>query len=448
MVDGVRVCVPDDLEIVTPYVLIEQQDWFEDEIRFVRACMTPGMRAIDAGANFGVYALALARCVGSAGRVWAIEPAEDTAGYLARSIVENGFQNIDLIRCALSSADGTGSLELSVRPELRSLANGAGGAEVVVRSLDSLSREHAIGEIAFVKIDVEGEEARVLAGGAGFFARENPLVMLELKHDKAVNVGIFEPLAKHGYDFFRLLPGINVLVPFYESEEVEPYHINVFACKPARAAAMSASGYLVTEIPDVEPAIAIMPDLNMLCARPYAKDLCGRWRVWAAAASATEADYLRSLYLYLAAQQLSNSVAARYRAIEQSYTLLRALLRERFTAECGASFVRVAAASGRRAEAVNVCRQLAKAVASSTDGVLDAPLLAPWREQENIAVGTNPREWLAASAIEAYENLNHFSSYYKAKLAHEELGLRTDPRFLSPAYARRQQLMEQRSKPK
>ncbi len=36
MADGVRVVVPDSLERMTSYVLLEQQDWFEDEIKFLR----------------------------------------------------------------------------------------------------------------------------------------------------------------------------------------------------------------------------------------------------------------------------------------------------------------------------------------------------------------------------------------------------------------------------
>ena len=35
LVDGVRVVVPDSLEQITPYVLLEQQDWFEEEIKFL-----------------------------------------------------------------------------------------------------------------------------------------------------------------------------------------------------------------------------------------------------------------------------------------------------------------------------------------------------------------------------------------------------------------------------
>jgi hypothetical protein len=65
LVDGFCNVVPDSLELTTPYVLSEQQDWFEDEIRFLRRLLQPGMNAIDIGANYGVYTLAMAQVVGA-----------------------------------------------------------------------------------------------------------------------------------------------------------------------------------------------------------------------------------------------------------------------------------------------------------------------------------------------------------------------------------------------
>ena len=36
LIDGVRVVVPNSLDLITPYVLREQRDFFEDELNFVR----------------------------------------------------------------------------------------------------------------------------------------------------------------------------------------------------------------------------------------------------------------------------------------------------------------------------------------------------------------------------------------------------------------------------
>ena len=57
---GVRVCVQPTIRQLSSFVLLEHEDWFEDEMAFVRAYVTPGMNALDIGANHGVYALSIA----------------------------------------------------------------------------------------------------------------------------------------------------------------------------------------------------------------------------------------------------------------------------------------------------------------------------------------------------------------------------------------------------
>jgi FkbM family methyltransferase len=447
MTDGVKIIVPNDLNVLTSYILLEQQDWFEAEIRFVRALARPGMRAVDVGANFGVYALALARGVGATGRIWAIEPGEEAADYLARSIVANDFTNVELIRCALSRIGGPGFLDTTVNPELRRLVSSASSATVEVNTLDRLALERGIEHVDIVKIDVEGEEANVLEGGAEFLDKESPLLMLEFKRDKHVNPDVFEPLGRHGYDCFRLVPGIHVLVPFYESEEADPYQINLFACRPSRARAIEEMGYLTSRLPEDEPPFACKPALDLLFERPYARSHARRWRDWAGTAGRTDTgqEYFEALRWFLAAHERGNSPLARYWAIEQAYLRLHSLLRAGFMPGRAASFVRVAAEYGRRAEAVAVSRRLVQSISQNDDDVFAEPLLAPWSYQENIAPDSEPRQWLLASAIESCEHLYHFSSYYKPSLAQEDLGARVAPRFLSPAYIRRESLFNRRA---
>ena len=84
LVDGVRVVVPNSIELITPYVLREQQDFFEDEVRFVRRLLQPGQNVIEIGANYGVYTLPMALKVGPGGHVWAFEPASSTAQFFAK----------------------------------------------------------------------------------------------------------------------------------------------------------------------------------------------------------------------------------------------------------------------------------------------------------------------------------------------------------------------------
>ena len=64
--------VPDSTKFIISHVLLEQEDWFEDEIRFLRYAIIPSMQIVNVGANYGLYTLTLAKRIGSNDRVWAV----------------------------------------------------------------------------------------------------------------------------------------------------------------------------------------------------------------------------------------------------------------------------------------------------------------------------------------------------------------------------------------
>ena len=123
LIDGVQIVVPNSLDHITPYVLQEQLDWFEEEVKFLRKLLRSGGRAIDIGANHGVYALCIAKIIGPTGRIWAFEPASSTSELLEKSIAANGFTQVELVRRALSSNSGSAQLSLNVNSELNALVH-------------------------------------------------------------------------------------------------------------------------------------------------------------------------------------------------------------------------------------------------------------------------------------------------------------------------------------
>src|SRR6185437_16425775 len=98
---NVVVGVPVSYVYLTTYVLLEQEDWFEKEIRFVRRCLGRGMHCIDIGANYGVYALTMAKAVMPGGSVTAFEPTATTAAMLRASVVRNGLAQLQIVPLAL-----------------------------------------------------------------------------------------------------------------------------------------------------------------------------------------------------------------------------------------------------------------------------------------------------------------------------------------------------------
>ena len=177
---GVTIAVPGRIDLLTPYVLLEQENWFEDEIAFLCGCLRAGARVVDIGANYGLYSLSLAQVAGPAGRVWSVEPASQTAAYLRKSVEINGFANVTVLQKALSNRPGTARLSVEANSELNSIAQAAHSGtteEVQLDTLDALAAAHDWGGIDFLKLDAEGEEERILEGGAAFLRSASPLVM-------------------------------------------------------------------------------------------------------------------------------------------------------------------------------------------------------------------------------------------------------------------------------
>jgi FkbM family methyltransferase len=181
----------------------------------VLAFLSPGGVAIDIGANLGEWAVPLARRVGPAGRVLAIEPAPRAAAALDSTLTANALVQAKVIRCAVGNRDGTARFAVPIVTSVRvdtgtaHIGPGATGQEVMkvaLRSLDSLATEHALDRIDLIKIDVEGGERQVLDGARASLARFRPVLVLETGHEAdGDRQAIHDLLAGLGYRLVGLL---------------------------------------------------------------------------------------------------------------------------------------------------------------------------------------------------------------------------------------------------
>jgi len=142
---------------------------------YLAATLRPGHAFLDIGANVGFFALTAARHVGPRGRVWAFEPDATVCESLERSAHANAFSQIRAFRLALSDRnDDEATLFLARHGTATSLVPEAPGREHRYRgevrtrmcTLDTLAAEGELTShpIGLIKIDVEGEESRTVAG--------------------------------------------------------------------------------------------------------------------------------------------------------------------------------------------------------------------------------------------------------------------------------------------
>jgi FkbM family methyltransferase len=152
-------------------------DYNLEELDFLRAHVPVGGVFVDVGANVGTYALVLARHVGNAGKVIAVEPHPVTHARLKFNNTASGFSQVRLVAAAAGATDG----ELMIETD----GDNLGASHVVTGEasrraikvpslrLQRILDEAGVSKVDALKIDVEGFEDRILTG---FFA-EAPQVL-------------------------------------------------------------------------------------------------------------------------------------------------------------------------------------------------------------------------------------------------------------------------------
>ena len=142
-------------------------DYNIEELDFLRKNVPViGGVFVDVGANVGTYALALARHVGPAGKVIAIEPHPVTHARLAFNNSASGYTQVKLVAAAAGGADGELMIETDgdnlgashiVTGEVSSRA-----IKVPALRLQRILEEAGVARVDALKIDIEGFEDRAL----------------------------------------------------------------------------------------------------------------------------------------------------------------------------------------------------------------------------------------------------------------------------------------------
>lgn len=153
--------------------------------------------AIDAGANVGNHTLWLATMCGL--DVAAFEPLRYDE--LTANTTLNGLTNIRVEPVALGAHDDTAAHLGAGR-----LTTGTG--DLPVRAMDS----YQITGVSVIKIDVEGMEPDVLAGGEQTIRRDRPVIFAE-EHDQAEHDAIAAVIEPWGYTMTRRFHGRGQATP-------------------------------------------------------------------------------------------------------------------------------------------------------------------------------------------------------------------------------------------
>ena len=144
------------------------------ETALLQRILRPGMTFVDIGANWGYFSLAAAHLVGPLGRVVSVEADPAACHALHVNTARNGIHHVIVLQMAASDGPGTVWLQ---QYEANASDSGNYGVtstttvaahgrrfEVTARALDQVLDDLAVDRIDLLKMDIEGGEARALAG--------------------------------------------------------------------------------------------------------------------------------------------------------------------------------------------------------------------------------------------------------------------------------------------
>jgi FkbM family methyltransferase len=166
----------------------------------------PGDVVYDVGGHAGFSALVFARLVSTTGRVYAFEPSPSTFQRLRQNVELNAARSVTPVNAG--AWDSEGRLRLAEKGSWSRVINDGATADVPVSDirllrLDDFAYRDGQRPATLLKIDIEGNAARCLAGAREMLRRARPRVLLEI-HDTAEERDCAAILREHGYDVHAL----------------------------------------------------------------------------------------------------------------------------------------------------------------------------------------------------------------------------------------------------
>ena len=165
-----------------------------DEMNFVSQQLKSGDVFFDLGSNWGLYTAIASSMVGDDGLVVAVELNPVPFAKLLKLINSSGSANVLALNVGLSNVSA--DVVTIENPWYRNdtggfISSGRGKDQIATRSLDKLWKQLGCPLVRMVKLDVEGFEPQVIAGGKEFLTNGvTNFVLVEVSEWTKIRSGI------------------------------------------------------------------------------------------------------------------------------------------------------------------------------------------------------------------------------------------------------------------
>ncbi len=193
----IKQLVPMKYRLPISYYVHKLRGTLEPEMDLLQDFVGNGQRAIDIGANVGIYTYALSKLYNY---VEAFDPVPEYCELLHKS----QFDNVTIHNIGLSDHSGLMHIHIPSRgiygesASFLDLGFDNVKLEVEVRTLD----EYQFSDVSFIKIDVEGYEAVVIDGAKQTIINNKPIMLVEIeqRHITTQITSVINKITELGYD--------------------------------------------------------------------------------------------------------------------------------------------------------------------------------------------------------------------------------------------------------
>lgn len=157
----------------------------KEEIAFFQEHFKPGMNFADVGSNVGLYTGMALATPGFSGSILCVEPDADSRRFLEQTIARSRKSDSPQVTvCPCAAADRAETVPFFRNPDnhgdnrlySESMLQPAG--QIQTETLDTLCAKAGITNLDFVKIDVQGAEGKVIAGGRGILEASPKTILM------------------------------------------------------------------------------------------------------------------------------------------------------------------------------------------------------------------------------------------------------------------------------
>lgn len=185
------------------------------EFIVIRSLVKQGDFVIDLGANIGLFTKYLSDIVGNKGRVYSFEPISEPFEILTYITKKLKLTNVHLFNFAVSNVESIVKMEIPryqnneenfYESKIISTESSAehGTRSIQTKTLNQLSQ--TLGNISFIKCDVEGHEYQAFLGASAILQDSRPSLLVEiwgnLDDPKSPAYRTVKYLEKYGYGVY------------------------------------------------------------------------------------------------------------------------------------------------------------------------------------------------------------------------------------------------------